>query len=336
MSLRFRRSMKIAPGLRLNFSKSGMGLSLGVPGARVSVNTRGDVYASTGIPGTGLYNVERASLRARKRGKRKPMEEELVEQIPAPTFFDSRKKKALFKALKNGNSESLVQVGKKFPEIEHITTALDFPKSLMGPSSDVKKLLEVASRIWSRKNELERDPLFVDYAKGFQVTLIVAPGVSIPMQYGISAFGLAYIELLQLDGKFIEALEVAESLPANQATAIAVCENEIQLGKWEQVLETTEEIENVDEATALLLIYRAIALRELGHLEAAIETLKSARSSKSRHEDVLNKALFERAVCYERLGKNSQARKDFEKILATDSDFPEVRDRLKRLTEEIE
>jgi len=323
--------MKIAPGLRLNFSKSGMGLSLGVPGARVSVNTRGDVYASTGIPGTGLYNVERTSLRGRKNRRRKNADEVLVEHVPSPTWFDSRRKKALYKALKNGNSESLILVGTKFPEIEHITAALDFPKSLMGASSDVKKLLEVASRIWSRRSDLESNPLFTDYAKGFEITLIVAPGVSIPMQYGISALGLAYIELLQLDGKFNEALAVAESLPANQATALAVCENEIQLGKWEQVLETTEDIENVDDATALLLIYRAIALRETGMLDAAIEALRLARSSKKRHEDVLNKALYERALTYKSLGKATQAKKDLEKIIATDSDFPGVADLLKSL-----
>jgi NaMN:DMB phosphoribosyltransferase len=51
------------------------------------------------------------------------------------------------------------------------------------------------------------------------------------MQYGTTAIGLAYIELLQLTKDFETALTVAESLPANQATALAVCENELQLGR---------------------------------------------------------------------------------------------------------
>lgn len=39
MGFSFRKSKKIAPGLRLNLSKSGLGLSAGVRGARVGKNT---------------------------------------------------------------------------------------------------------------------------------------------------------------------------------------------------------------------------------------------------------------------------------------------------------
>ena len=331
MSLRFRRSMKIAPGVRLNFSKSTLGLSFGVPGARVSINTRGDIYGSAGIPGTGLYNVERASLRARKGRRKKTLPGELVQEIAPPSFFAARNKKALFRALKEGNIESLERVATNFPEISYICNALIFPKLLMGSTSDVEGLCAKAEALWKRRTELENNPLFFEYAKGFELTLIVAPGVSIPMQYGVIALGLSYVELLQLDKRYEEALTVAESLPANQGTALAVCENELQLGRWQDVLETTDEIENVDEATALLLIYRAIALRETGMVDAAIEALRLARSSKKRHEDVLNKALYERALTYKSLGKATQAKKDLEKIIATDSDFPGVTELLKSL-----
>jgi hypothetical protein len=50
----FRRSKSL--GLfRLNFSKSGVGFSFGVPGARVGVNSKGKKYVRGGVPGTGLY-----------------------------------------------------------------------------------------------------------------------------------------------------------------------------------------------------------------------------------------------------------------------------------------
>ena len=54
MGLRFQRRIKILPGLRLNLSKSGIGISAGVPGLRVGVDARGKGYTSAGIPGTGL------------------------------------------------------------------------------------------------------------------------------------------------------------------------------------------------------------------------------------------------------------------------------------------
>lgn len=54
MGWNFRKSVNLGGGLRLNFSKSGVGISGGVKGFRVSSNSRGKrLYAS--IPGTGLY-----------------------------------------------------------------------------------------------------------------------------------------------------------------------------------------------------------------------------------------------------------------------------------------
>ncbi|CAJ0781612.1 hypothetical protein R8510_04896 [Ralstonia chuxiongensis] len=50
MGWSFRKSVKIAPGIRVNFSKSGVSTSIGVKG--LTYNTRGRVTAS--IPGTGI------------------------------------------------------------------------------------------------------------------------------------------------------------------------------------------------------------------------------------------------------------------------------------------
>jgi voltage-gated potassium channel len=53
-SLRFQKSIKIAPGIRINLSKSGLGVSAGMRGARVGVDSKGRSYSSVGIPGTGI------------------------------------------------------------------------------------------------------------------------------------------------------------------------------------------------------------------------------------------------------------------------------------------
>ena len=57
MSLRFRRSMKLMPGVRLNFGKDSIGMSFGVPGARYTINSKGRRTVTAGIPGTGIYDV---------------------------------------------------------------------------------------------------------------------------------------------------------------------------------------------------------------------------------------------------------------------------------------
>lgn len=54
MGLYWRRSTKILPGVRINWSKSGPSLSVGPRGSKVNIGKRG-TYISGGIPGTGLY-----------------------------------------------------------------------------------------------------------------------------------------------------------------------------------------------------------------------------------------------------------------------------------------
>jgi len=53
MGFRFRKSLRILPGVRLNFSKRGTSLSLGGRGATVNISDRG-VRKTIGIPGTGM------------------------------------------------------------------------------------------------------------------------------------------------------------------------------------------------------------------------------------------------------------------------------------------
>jgi hypothetical protein len=54
MSWRLQRSIKILPGLRLNLSRSGIGISAGPRGLKVGIDSRGRQYVNAGIPGTGL------------------------------------------------------------------------------------------------------------------------------------------------------------------------------------------------------------------------------------------------------------------------------------------
>jgi uncharacterized protein DUF4236 len=53
MGFRFRRSVKLIPGLRLNLSKSGVSLTAGVPGAHLNFSPRG-ARTTFGVPGSGF------------------------------------------------------------------------------------------------------------------------------------------------------------------------------------------------------------------------------------------------------------------------------------------
>lgn len=58
MGFRFRRSIRLLPGVRLNVSGSGVSTTFGGRGASVTVGRRG-VRANVGIPGTGISYGER-------------------------------------------------------------------------------------------------------------------------------------------------------------------------------------------------------------------------------------------------------------------------------------
>ncbi len=54
MGFRFRKSVKLAPGINLNFNKKSVGITTGVKGAKFTVNSKGKTTTSVGLPGTGL------------------------------------------------------------------------------------------------------------------------------------------------------------------------------------------------------------------------------------------------------------------------------------------
>lgn len=57
MGFRFRKSVKILPGVRVNISKSGLSTSVGTKGAMVNVSKRG-TRTTVGAPGTGISYTE--------------------------------------------------------------------------------------------------------------------------------------------------------------------------------------------------------------------------------------------------------------------------------------
>lgn len=54
MGFRFRKSFKVASGVRVNFGKKSTGISIGGKGGRISFNSKSGARVSTSIPGTGI------------------------------------------------------------------------------------------------------------------------------------------------------------------------------------------------------------------------------------------------------------------------------------------
>src|SRR6476659_1954884 len=95
MALRFSKRIRIAPGLTLNLSKSGISASVGVTGAKITIGPRG-VRRTVGIPGTGLYDTKVISAPKQPEPPQQPvlpphtdterqLRSVLFGQAPAPT-----------------------------------------------------------------------------------------------------------------------------------------------------------------------------------------------------------------------------------------------------------
>uniref|UniRef100_A5WEI8 DUF4236 domain-containing protein n=1 Tax=Psychrobacter sp. (strain PRwf-1) TaxID=349106 RepID=A5WEI8_PSYWF len=85
MGFRFRKSIKIAPGVRLNIGKKGISsVSVGGRGARINIGKRGTT-ASTGLPGTGLSYTQKLSGPAKSRSaKSRSVKADTAHLAPPP------------------------------------------------------------------------------------------------------------------------------------------------------------------------------------------------------------------------------------------------------------
>jgi TM2 domain-containing membrane protein YozV len=67
MGFRFRKSIKIAPGIKFNINKKSVGMTIGTRGAHYTVNSKGTRTTSVGIPGTGLSYSDIKTTKKRHR-----------------------------------------------------------------------------------------------------------------------------------------------------------------------------------------------------------------------------------------------------------------------------
>lgn len=95
MGLRFRKSISLFPGVKLNFGTTGISLSAGVPGFRKSFHTSGRVTTSISVPGTGIYYVDTKNTKTQSNRQtfstQKNYSEEMASEIQSEQSISKRK-----------------------------------------------------------------------------------------------------------------------------------------------------------------------------------------------------------------------------------------------------
>ena len=121
MGLRFRKSFKVAPGVRVNVSKKSVGVSVGGKGFRKSVNTSGRVTTSIGVPGTGLSYVDTKNVNSKKSKSSGNRASATATSVSSVHFS------AVTAAMANSAQNTAVQSKEKQPKI--VTKLYDKPSA---------------------------------------------------------------------------------------------------------------------------------------------------------------------------------------------------------------
>ena len=343
MGYRFWRRAKIAPGVYLNFSKSGASLSLGPRGAKYTISPRGH-RITVGAPGTGLFYTVKSHQARAHHAHTAGAEPTTPEVAPGDRltmgFFKRLFTPKAEQALVDGIRE--IALGSEDKAYMHLVDAVRFADGayLAGLLSLKKDRLNDA-RIYLKDALSQADDLgywFHRYGVSATTSLSITEHVTAHVGADRRGVLLALVEVYQRLEDWPHAMECLKSLQALEPGDVVV-----KLSSAELIMEATPDntaackrviklcvgIDNQSPVHAALLLYKGRALRVLGLYSAARDTLTQAlRRKKDRPEDLLRAIRYERALTYQAMGGKKRARQEFAAIYADAPDFEDVAQRL--------
>jgi tetratricopeptide (TPR) repeat protein len=324
-----RKSIKVAPGVRVNVSKRGVGASVGGKGGRYSVHSSGrrTVSAGSGVV-PGVYYQKSVSGKGSSRSSSPAAAQSAPAAPKKPGMFAPKGEKQLYKAIQAQDAQAIKQAGAEHPDVRLPSYSLAGLMLLPTERKEAKRLLGEA---FATGNDPAEDKFVAAYLFT-RLELSIAEGITAELPVNRDAVGLALAELKQDEGDVAGAIDVVEQLEPTTYSAVSLAELYAQAERWDDVVELTEGMKNADDASALLCVFRGKAFREQGFHDAAHEALKEALRSRSRAAAIRHHALAERAQNYLAQGKKAMARKDLERILAEDSSYEGVREQLAELS----
>jgi tetratricopeptide (TPR) repeat protein len=327
-SFRFRRSMKLGPGVRLNVGKTGMGVSVGARGARRTFHSSGRQTSSVGIPGTGLGYVHTKSA-----GNGSESEPTSAPAVTAkPSMFAPKHEKEFHKALQayvKGDTEEARRLFESASAKDEGGRALadDLLAGVVNATTgNLDQAIPYLEKVVSSEVELP-DELMTKYLAGGGIAVAVTERVKVAVEWSSLAAALTLVECYQEQGRTEEAIGVLQQLAdADESPAIllSLCDLYAQTCAWDEIVDAAAGITNEDDVTLEIRLLQARALREQGLDEAALGAYKDALRSKKRDPELLKDARYERGKLLLARGKTAQAMKDLQAVYADDPHYKDV------------
>lgn len=346
--MRFQRSIKLGKGVRLNLSKSGIGISTGIRGLRYAVGPGGQ-RITVGIPGTGLsHTIYLDRERREARAERDTNGDAAALSAPEPSIGASTTEKqyrAAAAAFVAGDFEkAAAHAVEAAGGTEGRADALLLQAiSTLQTGKGVEEGIEacVALLEW-HDGPLpgENGSLTAKYLPGAVVGVPITPYNMAMLPLNTEAVPFIIAELLQSDGDSQGAAEALEQIVGeaaeNRMLALALLEIYFRGEMFDRLYEfasgQTTALQNSDNIGLEMMVYWAAALAHKEMYEAAKEVYKAALAkSKDRDPDLLRLAQYARADLFVRWGKPAEARKYFEKLFAESPGFKDVKARVEAL-----
>ena len=352
MGIRYRRSVRLGSGARLNLGLRSADISFGTRGARLSFGTARSI-ATLGIPGTGLYATlglggkcggrSSSSRNSRAGTTAVPVEVTpamIAGYVPKPGLLASATEKRYregVRAFLQGDHQASLSAFAAVSASDQKNASDDFFAALSANAlGDNALAMEYLERVVSSNVSIP-DQLMAKYlpASIFRLTADVSITERVRYQgpYDSTTALMMLAELYQGAGRREEAIgliqQVLELVPESSAARLSLCDLLYDDDDFEGVVETAAGVSNRDNITLAVLQLRAKALANLGMVEQAVQQLSDClRKTGGRDADLLRDIRYNRAEGLELMGQQSKARRDWKRIFAEDPSYRDVRQRL--------
>ena len=331
-AFRFRKSIKVGPGVRMNVSKRGVGMSAGTRGARYSVHSSGRRTTSVGLPGSGAGYISTRGSGGKRSTGRAATAPPPVANPPKPGLFAPKHEKEFHKALRayaKGDTDKARQLFMKASEEDKEGQAVadDLLAGVLSvQAGKADEAIPHLEQVVASEVELP-DELMTKYGIAGFIALDVTERVRVEVAWSSLAAALALVECYQEAGRVEEAIGVLQQLADTEehpALILSLCDLYAETDAWDELIDAAAGTKNDDDVTLKIRLLQARALRSQGLDDAALEAYKDALRSKKRDPELLKEARYERGRLLLDRGKQALAMKDLQSVYADDPHYRDV------------
>ena len=350
---RYHKGIKLGKFLKLNISKTGVGLSLGVRGLRYTVGPTG-THLTVGLPGTGIRyqrkvsdrkGFQYASLKKLKPGNRKKAMAAFSEkalphgeappELPKPGLFAPKWEKELYKGVESFHEDDFAAA------IDHLRQAagddeadlgalilLAFLLSESETTEERGEAITLLEAVVSTDQEFP-SPMLAQYMADVELEIDITPQVivTMPVDNALAAT-LLLVELYQDSGQFPEAIGLLEEVdglisaegpgPSDPLLTLSLAELYLVTQDYQAVVERVQVPDSIPDDVVLgTLFFYARALQEQNLHQAGVKVLnRCLRRKKGLNPDLLHACRLWRAMSFLKLKQQPRAREELERVLA--------------------